>query len=460
MALDYAKTAAEIVEKAGGKDNITTVAHCMTRLRFTVKNINNADQNAIRNIGGVLGVTYQGEQLQVVIGKNLIPVYDEVLKLGFKDGGSIDENLDADLDRPKEKVLQRLLGFVAGSVQPMIPVLIAGGMIKVFLLLFSKVVPGFSATTTYTLLSMLGNAPFYFMPILVAYGASKKLGGTPVYSMMIAAAMFAPDFLALIKAGDPMSMFGISVPLNSYASSLLPALLLAIVASMTEKFLNKVIPGVFKPIFVGMLTMGFTYFVTMIALAPVGAFVGTYVANALMVMHNAIGPVASALFVGILPYMIMTGMHTVLGPFMIQILADQGYDPFLRPGMLLHNMAEGGAVLGVAIRAKKKEIKAEAFSVAIGCIFAGVTEPAIYGFNLPLKKPLYTVSIGGAIAGFVGALLGAHSYEYGYSTILALPIFEDTIWAMAVAVALAIAIPCIITVIWGFDESTIAKNYQ
>ena len=425
MAKDFKQLAQNIMTLAGAKENVTSVFHCMTRLRMTVKDVKKVDQKAINDLDGVLGVTYQGGQLQVIIGKDLLKVYEEVLKLGYSDGGAVDEKLDGDLKGEKISVGQAVIGYISAAVQPMVPALIGGGMIKVFLLLISKVYAPFADSSTYTLLSIVGNAVFYFMPILVAYGAAKKLGATPTYSMVVAGALVAPEWTAIVSAGDPVTMFGINVALKGYGSSLLPALLLAIVAYYVEKFLNKVIPGVFKPIFVGTLTMAATYAVSILALAPLGQLAGTYVTAAILWLYNIAGPITVALFTALFPYMVMTGMHMTLGAPMIQLLSETGFDPLFRPGMLLSNMAEGGASLGIAIKARDKAIKSEALSVAVGCIFASVTEPAIYGFNLPLKKPMWAVSLGGAIGGVVAALLGAHNYEYGSSSLFALPIFEE-----------------------------------
>lgn len=458
MAKDFKKLASDITELAGGKDNITSVSHCMTRLRFQVRNIDKVDQKAIAELDGILGVTYQGGQFQVIVGKDLLNVYEETIKLGYTDGGVIDENLDGDLMNDNLPIGQRIIGYISASVQPMIPALISGGMIKVFLLLFSKLFPAFAASGTYKLLSIVGNAPFYFMPITVAYGAARKLGATPMYAMMVAAALIAPEWSAITSAGEPISMLGLPVALKGYGSSLLPAILLAPVAYYAEKWLNKVIPGVFKPIFVGTLTMIITYIVSIVLLAPLGQLLGVYVTAAIMGLYRVAGPFAMAVFTGIFPYMVMTGMHMTLGAPMVQLLAENGYDPVFRPGMMLSNVAQGGASLGVAIRAKDKDIKSEALSVAIGCIFASVTEPAIYGFNLPLKKPMWAVSIGGAIGGVVAALLGAHNYEYGSSSLFALPIFEDTIVAMIVALVVTLVASCVLTVVFGFDEELIKKK--
>ena len=458
MATDFKALAQSIMDLAGGKENVSSVFHCMTRLRMTVKNIDKVDQKAIGELSGVLGITYQGGQLQVIIGKDLLKVYEEVLKLGYRDGGSVDENLDGDLGGKKLSVGQTVIGYISAAVQPMVPALIGGGMIKVLLLLISKLYAPFSATSTYTLLSIIGNAPFYFMPISVAYGAAKKLGATPIYSMMVAAALIAPEWSGLVSAAEPISLFGINVALKGYGSSLLPALLLAIVAYYVEKGLNKVIPGVFKPICVGTFTMMITYAVSIVALAPLGQLAGVYVTAAIMALYRFAGPIAMAVFTGLFPYMVMTGMHMTLGAPMIQLLSENGYDPIFRPGMLLSNMAEGGAALGIAVKAKSKEIKSEALSVAVGCIFASVTEPAIYGFNLPLKKPMWAVTIGGAIGGVVAAVLGAHNYEYGSSSLFALPIFEDTIIAMIVAIVVTIVASCLLTIFFGFDEEVLKKK--
>lgn len=462
MALDYLKLAQDIVEKTGGNDNISLVQHCMTRLRFNVNNINKVNQEDLKKIKGVLGVLYQGGQLQVVMGKNLIPTYDEVIKLVGKEkaGAVIDENPDAPgEDAPKESIPKRMLAYVAGTVTPMIPGIIAGGMLKVFLVLLEHIIPGFGDTSTYMLLDLLGDVPFYFIPIWVAYGASKRLGSTPIYAMVVAAALITPDFIALKKAEEAVTMFGMQVPLYSYSSKLLPALLSTYLAYHVEKLLNKYVPGILKAIFVGLGTIVITFIPTIFILAPIGNIAGTYVIGALLGVYHFLGPVGLAIICALMPFLIMTGMHSALSPVRVEMLATQGFDPITRTCTILHNIAEGGAILGIALRAKNKKVKAEAFSVAIGCIFAGVSEPAIYGFNLPMKKPLYAVSFGSGLGGAVAALLGAQSYSFGYSTILALPIYEDTMMQMAIAVIVTLLASMIATMIIGFDESIIEDNF-
>lgn len=458
--MDYAKIAEEILDLCGGDGNISSVTHCATRLRmFTVdKNVVNMDE--IKKIKGVLGTVYAGDELQVILGKNLIPVYNEVQKR--HNGSETKEKKNTVIENPGRKgqiksLGGRLLGFVSASVTPMIPGLVAGGMLKTFLLLITLAWAPFEETQAYTLFSMVANVPFYFMPVFVAYGASKKLGGTPIFAMVAAAGLVYPDFTALLAGEETVSLLGIPVMAVKYNSTLLPALLVALCAYYVEKFLVKILPGIIRPILLGVGTIAITYALGITILGPVGDFVGSYVVNIFLWSSEHMGPLAVGILAGCMPFLVMTGMHHAVTPFMVQAIADPGYDVLFRPAYILHNMAEGGACLGVALRAKNKALKAETFSLAFGCIVAGVTEPAIYGVNLPLKKPMIGVVAGAASGGVVAGIMGATAYVYGYSTILAIPIFQQTILAIVAAIIVAIVVAAAVTFILGFDESEINR---
>ena len=408
----------------------------------------------------MLGCVYAAEQLQVVMGQNLIATYDQVLsQFHFSEAGVVDESHDADTTADAGKLTpnklgQNIIGYITASVTPVLPGLIAGGMLKVVLMLITTFVPEFASNSTYTLLSITADAPFYFLPIWVAYGASKKLGGTGIYAMAVAAAMFAPNFMALVNA-DPQveqTLFGLPVLLKGYSGGLFPALLLSFTAYEFERLWNKVVPGIFKSILVGLLTITCTYTLTMLVLAPLGTWIGEVIVAVLMGIYGVAGPVALALLAGSLPFLIMVGVHTVFAPFMLQLLENPGYDALFRPALILHNMAEGGACLAVALRTRNKEFRSEALSIAIGCIFAGVTEPALYGVTFRLKRPLYGVIAGGAAGGLVGGFMGMHAYVMGYSNIMALPIFQDTIMAAVIAIVIAIVVAFAVTYALGFDE--------
>ena len=456
--MDHKELAAEIVKNVGGEENIKSVSHCMTRLRFILQDVQKADKDALENLKGVLGVIYAGGQYMVILGQILLPVYEHVLKdFHIADGGSIDENLDEIKEKEPlsvKTVFNGMIGYVSAAVTPLIPGLIAGGMMKVVLLLIVTFInPDFAATSSYSLLAAIGDAPFFFMPIIVAYGAAVKLGATPVYAMVAAAALLHGNYTTLVASGEPITLFSIVVRPLSYGTSLLPALLIALVAYYAEKFLNKIIPGIFRSVFVGMGTIFVAGSLGYLILGPLGNMLGQGIAAVFLFLGDTVGPVATGLLAGCLPWLVMAGMHTAVAPFMTQLLTNPGYDSMIRPAFLLHNMAEGGAVLGVAARTKDKEFRSECLSIAVGCIVAGVTEPAIYGVNLIYKKPMIGVMAGGFAGGFIASLLGIKAYVLGYSNIIALPIFQETVGAAVVGVLTAIIVAAIVTFVLGIEES-------
>lgn len=450
--IDPHQAALDIVKLVGGAENVQSLSHCMTRLRFVLKNEGKADTETIKKLAGVLGVVSSNGQFMVILGQNLLPVFEAAQKEFQFAGGS-----DGEVKKEKQPLTPKsigsaVLGYVSASVTPMITGLVAGGMLKVVLLLITLALPSFSETTSYQLLSAVADACFAFMPIFVAYGAATKLGSTPIYSMICAASLLHGNYTAMVAAGEAVTLFGIPVRLVSYASSLLPALLITLLAYWVEKGLNKIVPGIFKSLLVGLGTI----FVTMVfgytVLGPLGSILGSYISLFFVFLGNHVGFIAMGALAACLPWLVMCGMHTALVPFMTQAIADPGYDPVFRPAFILHNMAEGGACIGVGLRTKNKEFRAEAFSIGFGCIMAGVTEPAIYGINLRLRKPMFGVMAGGAAGGVVAGLLGARAYVMGYSTILALPIFQDTILAMTIGVITAILVAAAVTFLLGFQD--------
>lgn len=461
--MDYKKLATDIVENVGGESNIEIVNHCMTRLRFNLKDVSKANKENLEDLDGVLGVVYAGEQYMVILGQNLIPTYNAVVKdFNLTTGSNVDENLD-DIEKKKDpltwkNVGSKVIGFISASVTPLLPGLIAGGMMKVALLLVVTFFnPQYASSSSYALLSAVADAPFYFMPIIVAYGAATKLGGTPVYAMVATASLLHGNFTSLVTAAKQATLFGINVPMLNYGSTLLPALLIAITAYYAEKFFNKIVPGIFRSVFVGLGTIFVSGSLGFLILGPLGNLLGQGIASGFMFLNSTVGPLAVGLLAACLPWMVMAGMHTALTPFMPQLLSNPGYDAILRPAFLIHNMAEGGANLGVAARTKDAKFRSECLSLAIGCIVAGVTEPAIYGVNLKYRRPMYGVMAGGFVGGFLASLLGAKAYVMGYSNVLALPIFQNTIMAMVVGIIAAIATSAVVTFVLGIDEKSAKK---
>lgn len=456
--MDHRAVADQIIAASGGIENVSSVTHCATRLRFVLKNEALSNHDDIQGIDGVLGVINAAGQQQVVLGNEVVPVYEAAAARFREAGGSAartgtvpDEPVDRGPLTPR-RVLDIVIGYVASAVTPLVPGLIAGGMLKVFLFLIGYAWPAFLESDTNTVLSWVANAPFYFMPIFVAYGAATKLGATPIYAMAGAAAMLTPDFLSMVSEGTPVTLLGLQVGLVSYQQQLLPALLISLAACYIERGLNRVIPGVLRPVLVGSLTMCLSMTLGFLALGPLGSYVGSAISGVFVFLGSTVAPIAVGALAACLPYLVMTGMHHAISPFMAQSIADPGYDPIFRPAFILHNMAEGGACLGVALRTKVASFRSETLSLAFGCIVAGVTEPAIYGVNLRLKRPLIGVSAGGAAGGIVTGLLGARAYAMGYSTIMALPIFQETFANMLIGIVVAIVVAAAVTFFLGFED--------
>lgn len=459
VKIDYAKTAKELTELAGGPENIDAVAHCVTRLRYNLRNPSRADKEKMKNVRGVLGVIEAGGQTQVVLGANVNGVYEEVLKQYHFDG---QKEPVAPVKKEEKKnvksVFKAIVDYVAAAVSPMVPALVAGGLMKVVLLLIGLASPAFRKSSTNQILGFIANAPFCFMPVFVAYGGAKKLNSTPAYAMMVSAALLTPEWVTLVSqlkdtGTAATSILGIPALAVTYSNSLLPALLITAVAAYLEKFFTRYIPGIFRSLLVGLCTVSITGILAFTVLGPAGDYAGKLIAQIFLFLGGRVAPVAIALLAAFLPWLIMLGMHHSISPFMASNIADIGYDAVIRPAFILHNMAEGGAALGVALRAKDPEFRSEAFSIAFGCIVAGVSEPCLYGITMKLKKPMYAVMTGGAAGGIITGLLHVQAYVMGYSTLLALPIFMDTIVSMLTAIVVAIIVSAVTAYLLGFDQS-------
>lgn len=461
--MDYKKLADDIIANIGGSNNIENVTHCMTRLRFNLRDVAKANKDALENINGVLGVVYAGGQYMVILGQNLLPVYELVVKdYNLHTTDVVNENLDVINEKQSltlKNVSNTIICYVSASITPMLTGLVAGGMLKVFLLIWVTFIDkGFATSTSYLLLSAIADAAFLFMPIFVAWGASTKLGGTPIYAMVASAALLHSNFTTLVAGGEAINLFGLPVRALSYGTSLLPALLIALIAYYAEKFFNKIVPGIFKSVFVGLGTIFVAGSLGFLIAGPLGNIIGQYIANAFMFLNGTVGPLAVGLLAASLPWLVMAGMHLAFVPFMPQLLTNPGYDALIRPAFLLHNMAEGGSVIGAALKTKDAQKRSEFISIAIGCIVAGVTEPAIYGVNLKYKKPMYGVMSGGLAGGIVAGAMGAKAFEMGYSNIIALPIFKQTFVAAISGVVTAILVSAIVTYLLKFEIDNSTKS--
>lgn len=468
MAANFAETAKGVLDAAGGIENITNVTHCMTRLRLNVKDDAKVNPEEIKKIKGVIGYVHTGGQHQVIIGQTVDKVYKEFCSLGdFAAKEAVKETLDA----PKEKLTPKTIGnnilnYLAGSLTPLIPILIGAAMFKTILsLLGPDLLNVFSAESDiYQLFNFVYNAGFYFLPIYLGYTAAKKIGASPVLGMFLGGILIAPGFLALVNEGASFTVFGIPVMMNDYSQSVLPIILSVWIMSYVEKFFKKFIPAALSTIFVPFLTILVMLPISLCALAPLGAFIGQYVASGLISFGNVGGFVAVAVIAALWEFLVMTGMHVVMVVTVLNIYMTSGQETVIWPAALCATAATFGIALGAFLRLKDKEEKSLSLGYFISGIIGGVTEPALYGVGLKYKRPLLALALGGAIGGLYVGITHSYMYALGATNFLMVLSFSGGSAANfingTIGCVIALLSSAALTYFFGFkkDEPAIQKQ--
>lgn len=424
----YEILADEIVGLVGGKENISFFTHCVTRLRFNLKDQGLGQIEEVKKLPGVLGAQWQNGQLQIIIGQAVGDAYKLICE---KHDLSVEKPVDEALDdsnslRKKgvKGVIDRIFDGISGSLTPLIPVLIGCGMIKVLLIILDMC--GVSAESgTYQLLNFAGDAGFYFLPVLVGAFAAKKFGANMGLGMVIGAMLIYPSFVSGVSGGVAYNFLGIPVYGASYTSTIFPIILSCAVMAPIEKFIAKHSPELLRSVLEPLLTMIVMIPLAFCLLGPVGSFLGQYLSAFVLWLYNTIGFVGVSLFAAIMPFVIMTGMHGAFVPYLLQMLtAEPYYEPIFFPALIISNINQGIAALAVAVKSKDASVKSTGLSTALTAVVAGVTEPAMYGINLKYRTPMYGAMIGSAIGGLVAGLLKTVIYAFaGASSIIALPLF-------------------------------------
>lgn len=464
---DNKQIALAVLEAVGGTANVTNVTHCMTRLRFNLKDESVPKDDEVKAIAGVLGVVKSGGQYQIVIGQNVPKVYAEVCKAGgFKAQDAIEENLDA----PKEKLTAKKIGnnilnYMAGSLTPLIPIILAAGLFKTVLAIFGPDLLGlFTAESDiYILLDFLYDAGFYFLPIFIGYHAAKKLNVTPVLGMYMGAILIAPDFIDLVNSGASFTVLGIPCSLNDYSQSVLPIVLSVWIMSYVEKFFKKFIPDVLATIFVPFLTIAVMTPISLCLLAPFGSVVGSYISMGLIAFGDVGGFVAVALVAAIWEFLVMSGMHMVIIMFMLTTWMETGVMSGVMNSGMFATWATFGVALGAALRIKNKEEKSMTFGFFASGILGGVTEPTLYGLCFNHKKTFIGLMVGGAVGGAYAGITNVQMYLLGSTNFLSLVGFaggplSNTINA-TIACLLSMVVAAVVTFMFGFskDEECLKK---
>lgn len=449
MANKNEQIAEKVLEAVGGKVNIVSVAHCMTRLRFNLKDINLPNQEEIKSIDGVLSVVISGGQFQVVIGQNVPKVYEAICNMaGIKALDQINENPDDHTGKltPKQVGLN-ILNYVTASITPLIPIIMAAAMIKTISTIFGSGMLGLIAegSNLAILLDFVYDAGFYFFPLYIGYTAAKRLNTSIPLAMFLGGILIAPGFMELIHSETAFSVYGIPCAVNNYSSTLIPILMIVWIMNYLYKFFNKHIPAVLSTIFTPFLTIVVMLPIALCVLAPLGNYIGEYLATFL----NWFGSVGGGFAVGIVGasfcFLVMTGMHGPLATMAVATLFSTGSDSLVFVGASCSMAACAGMALGTFLRLKNKEEKALCLGYLTALLASGITEPSIYGIGVRYKKPFIALGIGG-LAG--GLYAGFTNVTY-HALIAPLVLYPFAYSAGGTANMINGTISCVISIIVG-----------
>ncbi|HEM4212180.1 TPA: beta-glucoside-specific PTS transporter subunit IIABC [Streptococcus suis] len=455
--MKYKNTALAILEAVGGEKNVLRATHCVTRLRLELKDENIVSDERVKSISGVLGIMKKNGQYQIILGNDVANYYKEFTALGKFDSDSVQQV-------KKANVLEQVIEYIAGSMTPLIPAMLGGGMIKVLVIVLPMLGLLKADSQSISFLAFFGDAPYHFMPIFLAYSDSQKLKVTPALAMSVAGILLHPNFVQMVSSGDPLHFLGAPVTPASYGSSVIPILIMVWLMKYIEAVFNKVTPAITKSFLQPTLVLLVSGFIALVLVGPLGVIVGEGLSQLVEQMHGVAGWLTLAVLGAIMPFIVMTGMHWAFAPiFLAASIATP--DVLILPAMLGSNLAQGAASMAVAFKSKNSNTKQIAFAAGFSALFAGVTEPALYGVTLKYKKPLYAAMIGGGLAGLFVGLTGVKAYLFAVPSLIALPQFiyseaASNITNAMIAAAISIIVTFILAYFLGIDEETSTVNLE
>ncbi|WP_079710372.1 beta-glucoside-specific PTS transporter subunit IIABC [Paraliobacillus ryukyuensis] len=415
--MDYKQVAREVIKFVGGKENVSHLEHCSTRLRFSLYDNNKVDTEQLEAIDGVMAVKMSG-QCQVVIGNEVVEVYDEVVnELG---DAVVESENTTNQSKEKRKIGSVILDFLVGVFQPLVPAIAGGGVLKSTLMLLSLLGLMDAESQTYQIFTMIGDAPLYFLPILVAITTANKLKANALVAASAVGALLLPNLLSMIE--DGAQLFSFNLQSIAYAYQVFPAILTVILFAQVEKLWTKVSPKPIRIFFVPMMSLVVTVPIALLLLGPFGYTLGQGLSSVILTIFESVGWIAVALLAAVLPFMVATGMHKAMLPYAITTMGEMGREILYLPASLAHNIAESGACFAVSMRTSDKKLKATAISAGISAFF-GITEPALYGVTIQNKKVLSSVMIGSFIGGTFIGLVGLQAFALVGPGIASLPMF-------------------------------------
>ena len=457
---NYTVLADSIVEVCGGEPNISHASHCMTRLRLQLRDGGKLDQEAAKQIPGVLNLVIQNGEYQFVIGQDVASLYEEFEKRdGIQAGGPVDDPDAAaeDASAGKGGVVEAVLSFIGGTFSPVIPVLVAGGLTGAVLTLLTTFAGVSADDGTYKVFYYLNQATFYFLPVFIGFSAAQRLKSNGFLGAFLGATLLF--FTMNIDAENPISFIGIPVQSITYNSTVFPIILGVLFMSVLYRFLQRNMPVFLRTIFVPLITMLIAVPVTLIVLGPIGNTVGTWLSDGVLAIYRVAPPIAVAL-VGLgTPWLVFFGMNNATYPILFALIAEVGSDPLICTGMAPANVAVGGACLAAALISKRAEDRSVAMGAGITAL-CGITEPGVYGVLFTKRYPLIAAMVGGGIGGLIAGMVGMTQYVVSTPGFISFAAYinpdgspDNLMWSMIVMV-IAVAIAFVTTLVLGKREHT------
>ena len=463
MSKNYEEMSTLILENVGGKENVVKVTHCMTRLRLNLKDNNKINDEAIKNISGVLGSQISAGQYQIIIGQDVALLYDVICKEGnFEKEEPVDENLDKK-DLSVKGIFNTVTDYLAGSITPIIPVMIAAAMFKTILVLLGPdMLNVFAAESdAYISLDFLYDTFFYFMPMFIGAAAASKLNINIYYGIFIGAMLIVPDFVALDGVQESVNIYGLfKASVASYGQTLLPVVLGVAIMAPIYNFFKKHITNALSTIFVPFLTMLIMAPITLCICGPIGSVVGGFIGNILINFGNVGGALAVAVVGATWELLVLTGMHGILIVFAFTTLMSTGNDVFILVAGTAAAWAIFGTCFGAFLRLKNKEEKSQAFSYFIASFVGSVSEPALYGICLKYKRPFLGLMAGGFAGGLYLGITKVALYVPLPSNVMCLASFvaggTGNLVNAVIGCVIALVVSAVVTYLFGFDKKDLA----
>ena len=447
--MDYRKTGSDVLKAVGGKENVINVTHCATRLRFELADKTIVNKKQLENTSGVISIVDSGGQYQVIIGNDVQTAFKAIIsEIGqHKNTGLPPKN--------KENLISRFISVISTTFTPMIPAITGAGMVKAILAILVLLKWIQTDSSTYIILNVISDAAFYFMPILLAYGAATKFNVSPILAITVSGILLHPDLITLFSENKSVTFVGIPVLAASYAGSVVPIILSVWIMSYVEKFSEWISPSFLKFFMKPMLVFLIMGPLTLVVIGPLGVLLNDVIANGAEWINSRVSWLIPFLMGGLQPFLVLTGTAWAMTPIATAQLSKYKQETVNGPGMLASNIAQAGATLAVAVKTKNKDLKQLAGSAGLSALM-GITEPSLFGVTLKLKKPLIASMIGGAIAGLYAGLSGMVRYAFVSPGIAGLAAFIGknpmNIVHAVITCLIAFIATFIITWFIGFDD--------